>query len=439
MKETVKQTVKVLLSGVFAIAFFYFGLSGERIEAFAGGPDPGLTGAPGESTCSECHSGGPGGGTLAITGVPANYVADQEYTITVTLSQSARARYGFQSTVIDGAGRRAGTLIVSDGARTQLVNGMIGANQRTYIEHTLTGSAPSGTGQGSWTFRWRAPATTTGALTFYVAGNAANGDLLPSSDTIYTTNAASQPMAQPTPNAFATVSAASFQPGGMVTANSIVAGFGQTDAGGTFVAPAGEALPTELGGTSVRVMDSTGNERGAQLFFVGTSQINYVIPAETAIGSATVRVVRSGQTVAQGTIQVVALAPGFFTANQSGAGLAAAQIFRIRANGEQVFEPVAQFNGTTFEPIPIDFGPEGDQIFLVLYGTGYRANSGTAGATASVGGEASQVLYASVAPGFIGLDQTNLTLPRVLAGRGSVNVTFTVDGQTANTVTVAFK
>jgi len=41
---------------------------------------------------------------------------------------------------------------------------------------------------------------------------------------------------------------------------------------------------------------------------------------------------------------------------------------------------------------------------------------------------------------FAGLDQANLgPLPRTLAGRGEVNIMFTVSGKTANIVTVTFQ
>jgi uncharacterized protein (TIGR03437 family) len=36
----------------------------------------------------------------------------------------------------------------------------------------------------------------------------------------------------------------------------------------------------------------------------------------------------------------------------------------------------------------------------------------------------------------VGLDQANVRIPRSLAGRGEVNVVFTFDGKTANTVTI---
>ena len=48
--------------------------------------------------------------------------------------------------------------------------------------------------------------------------------------------------------------------------------------------------------------------------------------------------------------------------------------------------------------------------------------------------------YASIAPGYVGLDQINIgALPRSLAGRGVVDIVVTVDGIPANVVTMQFK
>ncbi|MBL8168727.1 MAG: hypothetical protein JNJ50_11265, partial [Acidobacteria bacterium] len=43
------------------------------------------------------------------------------------------------------------------------------------------------------------------------------------------------------------------------------------------------------------------------------------------------------------------------------------------------------------------------------------------------------------APGFVGLDQINVPLPRSLAGRGEVDVVMTVDGVAANTIRIRIK
>src|SRR5215813_5177755 len=91
-----KLTIIVSLGSLFAI----YSLNGSPVKAFSAGPPPSLTGAPGELTCSECHGGGPMGGTLSINGLPTNYSPNQEITLTVTLAQQNRLRFGFLFTAI---------------------------------------------------------------------------------------------------------------------------------------------------------------------------------------------------------------------------------------------------------------------------------------------------------------------------------------------------
>ncbi|MFN9741607.1 MAG: hypothetical protein ACK562_05860, partial [Acidobacteriota bacterium] len=61
---------------------------------------------------------------------------------------------------------------------------------------------------------------------------------------------------------------------------------------------------------------------------------------------------------------------------------------------------------------------------------------------ATVGGVPCEVLYAGVQPIFTGVDQVNLRLPATissLSGRGEVPIQLTVDGLTANLVTMSVK
>ena len=93
------------------------------------------------------------------------------------------------------------------------------------------------------------------------------------------------------------------------------------------------------------------------------------------------------------------------------------------------------FDLFTGASVPIDLGPEGEQVFLLLYGTGVRGF--TSEVTTMVGGESVPVLGAVPQGDFVGLDQINIgPLPRSLAGRGEVNILLTADGKPANTVTV---
>jgi uncharacterized protein (TIGR03437 family) len=240
-----------------------------------------------------------------------------------------------------------------------------------------------------------------------------------------------------TVGAVASVSAASFL-GAELAPESIVAGFGQNLATTTQVAP-GVPLPTDLVGTTVKVRDSTGAERLAGLFFVAPAQVNYQIPPGTAAGPATVTITSGAGAVSAGTVNIASVAPGLFSANASGQGVAAAVVFRRRADGSESFEPVARFDQAQgrFVAAPIDLGPESDQVFLILYGVGFRFRSSLVAAAVTIGGVNSEVLYAGDAPGFVGLDQCNVRLSRSLIGRGEVDVVLLVDGKMANNVRIA--
>jgi uncharacterized protein (TIGR03437 family) len=430
---------RLSIIGLGCALFIIFGLNGSPAGAFSGGPPPSRTGAQAlgsfaaEITCTACHTSFPlnsGPGTLAITGLPANYSPNQEVAVTVTLSQPDRGRYGFEATVLDDQGRKAGELVATDAARTRVINGTGNLAERQYIQHLLAGVTPNGTNQNSWTFTWRAPAQSVGRVTFYVAGNAANGNGNNQGDYIYNINASVQPASVPL-GQFASVSAASFAAAGALTANGIAAGFGSGLSANT-VSATTVPLPTQLDGTEVTVRDASNQTRNAGLFFVAPGQINYLIPAGTANGNATITVRRNGTDTAQGTLPIETVSPGLFAANANGQGVAAAVALR-RRGGVDTFEPVAQFNSTTsrFEPVPIDLGPETDQVFLIGFGSGFRSAS-QAGLSCAIGGTNAEVLGVAAVAGFEGLDQANIRIPRSLAGRGLVDVVFRADNKPSN-------
>jgi len=241
------------------------------------------------------------------------------------------------------------------------------------------------------------------------------------------------------PTVVTTVSAASFS-GAELAAESIVAAFGQGFATATEVATS-VPLPTTLAGASVRVRDSAGTERAAPLFFVAPGQINYQIPPGTVGGTSNISVVRGETVIAAGTASIATVAPGLFAANANGQGVAAAVVFRRRADGSESFEPVAQFDQAQnrFVAVPIDLGPETDQVTLILFGTGIRFRSALSTVTCNIGGASAPVSFAGAQGDFVGLDQVNVSLPRSLMGRGEVEIKFTVDGKEANTGRVAIK
>ena len=228
------------------------------------------------------------------------------------------------------------------------------------------------------------------------------------------------------------VSAASFR-GDQLAPESIAAALGTNLATET-VANTADLLPTQLGGSTVTVLDSTGVSRPAPLFFVSPGQINYLVPAGTATGAATVRVQSGGIDFKQ-VVQIADVAPGIFTLNR--AGLAAATVLRV-SGGAQSYEDVYQLDGVgNVIAKPIDPGPASDQVFLTIYGTGIR-NAGTAGVTVTIDGTRAVVDYAGAQGGFAGLDQVNIRIPPVV-GHGDVEVIVSANSQAANTVHLTFK
>lgn len=232
------------------------------------------------------------------------------------------------------------------------------------------------------------------------------------------------------------VSAASFQPAALAS-ESIVSMFG-ADLGAAAQPAAGSPLPTTLGGVSIRVRDGLGEERLAPLFYSSPGQINYQIPPGSTVGAATVSVLKAGGVAASEVVQIAGASPGFFTANADGQGAPAAVLLRISRNGTQAYESVVDPDPSTgkFVVRPIDFGAEDDQVFLILFGTGFRFHSSLQNTQVHIGDVITTPFYAGQQGGFIGLDQINIPLSRSLAGRGVMDVTAWVDGRSSNTIRI---
>jgi uncharacterized protein (TIGR03437 family) len=234
----------------------------------------------------------------------------------------------------------------------------------------------------------------------------------------------------------APVSAASFV-GAALAPETIVAAFGANLAATTEVASS-VPLPTSLQGTSVKIVDKGGTERLAPLFFVSPNQVNFLIPAGTARGAATLSISNQQGSTMICVAQIEAVAPAFFAANANGQGLAAAIALRVKPDGAQSFEPIAQYDPAQqrFFAVPLDLGAEGEQVFLLLFGTGWRQRSALAAVNLRIGGIPLQPSFAGAQGGLVGFDQMNVLLPRNLAGRGEVMIEMMVDGQIGNAVSV---
>lgn len=237
----------------------------------------------------------------------------------------------------------------------------------------------------------------------------------------------------PLPPPLTNVSAASFQATALAP-ESIVSAFGPHLAVGTASTQTTD-LPTILGETKVTVVDSTGASLPAPLFYVSPGQVNYQMPSATASGTATVTVrTGDGQRISA-NVQIARVAPGLFSF--AGTNLAAAGILRVTPAG-QIVESDYQIDPATKNiiPLPVDLGPDTDQVYLVLYGTGIRFGST---ASLQIGNVTEPVAYSGRQSVYPGLDQVNAVIPRLLAGSGQTNVTLTVDGIASNTVTITIR
>ncbi len=312
-----------------------------------------------------------------------------------------------------------------------------GSGSFAYITKQLSGSG-SGKGYGSATLAIPNDPALVGVTLFgrwYVkdAGATAGLAVTPVFQmTVFGTAASA-------PSTVASVSAASFV-SGLVAPESIVTGFGTNLAPSIEVAQS-VPLPEALAGVSVSIRDVLGTERFAPLFFVSPTQINYLIPAGSATGEATVAIWRNNGTVATGLLQISSVAPGLFTANSSGQGVPAAVALRIKANGAQSYEPVAQYDQAQnrYVATPLDLGAVTDQLYLIVFGSGFRNRSAPSAVNCSIGGANADVSFVGPQGQLTGLDQANILVPRNLAGRGNVELILRVDGKASNTVSLNIK
>ena len=170
----------VLLTLIFTFSAF----------AYEDGPPNGLAGnPPSGNTCLFCHSTYPlnsGDGSLDLTGFPLDgFIPEAYYTLTLTLDDPDQIRWGFELTsqYDDGSSNpQAGEIVVTQPDYTQSAT----SSGLTFLKHTLDGTYEGTTGPVTWEFGWTAPDAAVDTVTFYVAGNGADGDVFQFNDYIYT-------------------------------------------------------------------------------------------------------------------------------------------------------------------------------------------------------------------------------------------------------------
>ena len=163
----------------------------------------GMTGSPGEYTCSVngCHGAGNGGlannsgaGSLVISTSPAftynEYVPGTTYHVSVVISETGRQLFGFSFEALDNSGNTnlntdnsVGTINITDATHTQkaMYNYFSG---RTNVMHTKDG----GFSQNSMSFNFDWVAPSSGTVNMYATALASNYDGTNSgADNVYST------------------------------------------------------------------------------------------------------------------------------------------------------------------------------------------------------------------------------------------------------------
>ncbi len=162
---------------VSALGYFIFASNSNGRATAA---NSGNTGAPGENTCGQCHSGGNFGASVSIqvfaegaTVPTTQFFAGNTYTVRVTVNNTmgSPGGYGFQLTALSGAENTpvAGYSNLATNVKQKTITIQNAFTGRTYLEHNGV------TTNNLFQFSWTAPANLTEAVTFYASGNVVNG------------------------------------------------------------------------------------------------------------------------------------------------------------------------------------------------------------------------------------------------------------------------
>jgi len=219
------------------------------------------------------------------------------------------------------------------------------------------------------------------------------------------------------------VNAASYQP--QVSPGALASVFGIAFGSATTTAKA--PWPTSAGVVTVTV-----NGQAAPLYYVSPGQINFQVPWETAVGTASVVVTVSGGASNTVQVPVVAAGPGLFT-NADGSAVAQNYPdYSLNSPSNQVPRGgtiIAYLTGSGPVNPPVKDGVATPSTALVQSTSSYSATVGPANATVS---------FLGLSPGYVGLLQANIMIPSSLAP-GTYPLTVSIGGQASNAGTISVK
>ena len=460
------------MNRIQTIAWGSFGLFAALVPALLyahlEGPDPRHTAAPGDKpmACADadmCHTANPrkGGPINSFGGsVTATFSTGNVYipggapiTITVTIADPVNTHYGFQMSArleSDLANAQAGDfttgsshqLVLCDDGSVKFTSGCPDYAPVQFIEHMYPKNTSAGT--TPYTFTWTPPASDSGPVHFYVAGNAVNNDhdQADGNDHVYTNSYVLTPY---TPFACTNTKTP------VITFLDSASGFGGynyfssgswLEIKGTNLAdPAdprsqwqsidfnGVNAPTKLDGVSVSI-----GGKPAYVWYISSTQLNVQAPDDITTGDVSITVTNCSATSVPFTFAKQSLAPGLLAPDTFVVNGKRYLVATFLSDGAYVL------NTGAISGVPSRPAKPGDT--LIAYGVGFGDVTAADGSnipagviatqsntlanpfTLSFGKTAANLIYYGLAGNYVGLYEFFFTVPPGLAdGDYQINVT----------------
>jgi adhesin/invasin len=204
------------------------------------------------------------------------------------------------------------------------------------------------------------------------------------------------------------VNAASFAH--TVAPGSIVSMFGTNFANSTGAASV-KPLPDTLNGVSILV-----NNVPAPLIFVNQLQANFQLPFETQPGTATVVVTANGLESQAAMVNVSAVEPGIFETGTN-------QAVVLNPDNSLADSGSPAKVGTVVVMYVTGLGPLDHPLPTGSPALSNPLSNATVVPTVTIGGANAVVQFAGMSPGFVGLGQINMVIPKLANGTYPVVVT----------------
>lgn len=192
MKPRIKFLSVAFIATVCLLLKYELGNSNSEMPAAGNNGAPNTV--PPNQTCAQCHSGGGAqqnavpnvdftfnDGTTAIPVANFKYEPGKEYTVHYRPLTNSKA-YGFQMSALTSTNANGGSFTLTDANTTTLIS-----TPTNYVAHHNASSFHN------WSFKWTAPATNAGNITFYYVFNASDSSLTQTGDTIYAGSSVVQP------------------------------------------------------------------------------------------------------------------------------------------------------------------------------------------------------------------------------------------------------